>query len=82
MRIIVDYELLHFIETNKCPEVSLSECEKKYFRRVVDFSSIDSKKRPINDTYLAIDYHGYGYPFSCSKDQIKQGLDIVIANLK
>ena len=82
MKIIVDYGLLRFIEVNKCPEVQLDDWGKKHFKRIIDFSSIDIDERPLKGTYLAFDYNGYGYPFSCGKDQIKQALEIVMANLK
>lgn len=81
-KILVDCALLCFIEAHKCPRVPLDDMQKKVFREVVDFSSIDSSINPIHNSYLAITHNGDGYPFSCGKDQIEQGLEIVMANLK
>lgn len=82
MKIIVDYALLCFIEAHKCPRVPLNDIQKKVFREVFDFSSVDSSINPINNSYLAITHNGDGHPFSCGKDQVNQGLEIVMANLK
>lgn len=82
MKIIVDYGLLCFIERNKCPEVPINDWEKKYFKKIIDFSSVDVNVSPINDSYLAVDYDGYGYPFSCGKEQFQQGLEMLIKNIE
>lgn len=81
MKIVVDDLLLRFIQEHHCPELPLDRSDKEYFTRIIDFSSIDETHNPINDTFLAIDCYGNGHPFTCSREQIKQSLEIIIEQL-
>lgn len=82
MKIVVDYFLLKFIQEHHCPELPLDNKDKRFFRKLVDFSSVDINERPIKDTYLAIGYNGNSYSFTCAKEQIKQGLEIIAKSMK
>lgn len=77
MKIVVDDFLLRFIQGHHCPELPLDGPNKDYFKRIIDFSSIDVAHNPINNTFLAIDCYGYGHSFTCSREQIKQTLEII-----
>ncbi len=82
MKTIVSDLLLKFIQEHHCPELPLDKSDKEYFRRIIDFSSIDETHNPINNnTFLAIDYDGYGHPFTCSREQIRQALEIIKGEL-
>lgn len=77
MKTIVSDLLLKFIQEHHCPELPLDKSDKEYFRRIIDFSSIDEILNPINNTFLAIDCDGYGHPFTCSREQIRKTLEVI-----
>lgn len=77
MKIIVDDILLRFIQEHHCPELPLDRSYTEYFRKIIDFSSVDETNNPINNTFLAIDRYGHGHPFTCPREQIRQALEII-----